>query len=86
MRVRMTPVEMLAQFSAEGLPRPVRFRFWEADNCRTVRVDHIVCQQEERLAGNRMFVYECQSEMHGVGRLYELKYEVGTCKWFLSKA
>ena len=48
------------------------------------------CQQvihtaEEKLAGNLMKVFRCQSEVEGVMRVLELKYELQTCKWLLWK-
>lgn len=40
---------------------------------------------KEKLAGNDMLVYKCQSVIKGAERLYELKYEFSTCKWILWK-
>ncbi|WP_162531699.1 hypothetical protein [Desulfosporosinus acididurans] len=31
---------------------------------------------EGKLAGNRMKIFECQSEIHGQMRVFELKYEL----------
>lgn len=81
MKVLMKPVEMIAWFNYEGLPRPVRFRV----DGEVVKVQQISFITEEKLAGNRMKIYRCQSEVNGQLKVFELKYELQTCKWFLFK-
>jgi len=86
MKVFMKPIEMIAWFTLDGCPRPIRFRMLQPDHSSlVVKVDRIVDQKEEKLAGNRMMVFICQSIIEGVQRIYELKYEISTCKWFLYK-
>jgi len=81
MKVLMKPIEMIAWFDLEGIPRPVRFRV-DGTVCKIHQVSHI---SEEKLAGNRMKIYRCQSEIDGQMKPFELKYELQTCKWFLFK-
>ena len=50
-----------------------------------VKVDRIVTRSEEKIAGNRMIIFRCQSEIDGLLKLFELKYELSTCKWYLFK-
>ncbi|HHY26880.1 MAG TPA: hypothetical protein GX523_09095 [Desulfitobacterium dehalogenans] len=78
MKVIMAPVEMIAKFK-EGFPEPVRFRY----KGEVIDVEQIVKVSEEKLAGNRMKIYSCQSEIDGKMTRYELKFELQTCKWFL---
>ena len=85
MRMMMAPIEMIAKFTVKGQPRPVKFRIEQENALQEIKVDRIVAQEEERLAGNRMLVYRCQSMLCGVERQYELKYEVASCRWYLSK-
>lgn len=85
MKLLMAPVEMIAKFTAAGQPRPVKFRIENDLGRHEFKVDVIVCQEEERLAGNRMIKYQCQSVIRGIQTIFELKYEVATCKWYLSK-
>lgn len=77
----MRPVDVIARFIGIQAPRPVKFRLPQEDV--TVIVDRIISQSEDRRAGNRMIVYCCESEVRGVKRRYELKYEIATCRWYL---
>ena len=87
MKLLMTPIDMIAWFTQGGIPTPIRYRFTREDGSKVViKVDRIITRTEEKLAGNRMIIYRCQSVVNGVEKLYELKYELSTCKWFLYKA
>ena len=81
MKVVMEPIEMIAWFDVPGTPRPIRFRH----KGNVVKVEMIIRISEEKLAGNRMKIYECQSKIHGLMKHFQLKYELNTCKWFLWK-
>ena len=81
MKIVMSPIEMIAWFDIPGTPRPIRFRH----NGNVVKVEMIKRISEEKIAGNPMKIFECQSEVHGQMRRFELKYELNTCKWFLWK-
>ncbi|KUO71306.1 MAG: hypothetical protein APF81_01700 [Desulfosporosinus sp. BRH_c37] len=81
MKVVMKPIDMIAWFTKDGVLTPVRYKI--EDN--VIKVDQVTSKSEEKLAGNRMIIYRCQSEINGVLRLFELKYELQTCKWFLYK-
>ena len=73
MKVLMKPIEMIALFSADK-PRPIKFKI--DDN--VVKVEQIISLSEEKLAGNRMIIYRCQSEINGLLKQFELKYEILT--------
>lgn len=81
MKIIMKPIEMIAWFTKEGVPNPIRYK---VDNL-VIRVGHVTSRSEEKLAGNRMIVYRCETEVNGALRQLELKFEVQTCKWFLYK-
>lgn len=85
MRLMMVPIEVIAKFNLKGQPKPVKFRIEQEHILTEIKVDRIVAQEEEKLVGNRMLVFLCQSMVNGAESLYELKYEVATCKWFLAK-
>ena len=81
MRILMTPIEVIAHFKDDGTIHPLRFKL----NEDTIRIEQVVSMTEEKLAGNKMLCFRCQSEIDGVLKPFEIKYEVGTCKWFLWK-
>lgn len=86
MKVLMMPVEMIAWFTVDGVPNPIRYKMRnEEKEDMTVNVGKIILRQEEKLAGNRMFIYRCQSIIDGIEKTFELKYELSSCKWFLYK-
>lgn len=85
MKVLMRPIEVIAWFTKDGIPTPVKYRVNEEDNDFVIKVDRVVTRTEEKLAGNRMLIYRCQSIINSTEKVYELKYEISTCKWFLYK-
>ncbi|HHW30799.1 MAG TPA: hypothetical protein GXX20_03860 [Clostridiaceae bacterium] len=85
MKVLMKPIKMIAWFEEDGKITPVRYQLINEDGKKTININRIFYQDEEKLAGNRMYIYKCQSIINGVEKVYELKYEVNTCKWFLYK-
>jgi hypothetical protein len=86
LKVIAKPIEMVAWFTMDGSPNPVRFRVEKEDESfETIRIDKIIHRTIEKLAGNNMIVYKCQSQLNGSERIYEIKYELSTCKWVLFK-
>lgn len=86
MKVLMKPIEMIAWFTEQGIPHPVKYRTTLDDKSKvSIKVDKIITREEEKLAGNRMILFKCRSIINGFEKVYELKYEISTCKWFLYK-
>lgn len=86
MKILMKPIEMIAWFTEQGAPTPVKYRTTLEDKSKvSIKVDKIITKDEEKLAGNRMIIFKCQSIINGTEKAYELKYEINTCKWFLYK-
>lgn len=82
----MEPIEMIAWFTTKEKPIPLRYRIVDENNTyKVVNVDRILFAEEEKIAGNRMILYRCESLINNAQRIYELKYEIDTCKWFLFK-
>lgn len=50
-----------------------------------VKVQQVIHMTEDRLAGNLNEVFRCQNKVYGVMKVFELKYELGSCKWSLWK-
>ena len=86
MKVVAKSVDMMAWFEEDGAIHPIRFRLKNEDESQQViKVDRICSKALEKLAGNLMMVFRCQSEINGVLRPYELKYELESCRWILFK-
>ncbi|MEL7567988.1 MAG: hypothetical protein AAGU27_24355 [Dehalobacterium sp.] len=86
MKVVNKPIEMIAWFTDRGMVKPVKFCLQDEDHInQVIKIDRIVTQGEEKIAGNRMLIFRCQSIINGLEKIYELKYELGTCKWLLFK-
>lgn len=85
MKIIMQPIEMVARFSEGGIPRPVKYKATFEGVPVIITIDKILLKTEEKLAGNRMIIFRCQSIINGLLKVFELKYELNTCKWFLFK-
>lgn len=86
MKILMKSIDMIAWFTQEGIPHPLKFRLEEqGSKYSTIKVSQIKERKKEKLAGNHMFVFTCQSIIQGAEKVYELKYEIATCRWFLYK-
>lgn len=86
MKVYMQQIKMIAWFAENGNLTPLKFQIkGESNEFVTIKVDSVSERSEEKLAGNRMMIYRCQSEIDGIEKQYELKYEIVTCKWYLYK-
>ena len=81
MKILSTPIEVLAHFETDGTSHPLRLKL----NGETIKIEQVVSVTEEKLAGNRMLIFRCQSEIDGVLRPFEIKFELGTCRWYLWK-
>lgn len=42
------------------------------------KIEQVVSMTEEKLAGNRMLNFRCQSEINGELKPFEIKFELGT--------
>jgi len=81
MEIVSTPITILAHFDLNGTPHPLRFKLADREH----KVEQVVAVTEERLAGNKMLCFKCQSEIDGELKPFEIKFEKSTCKWFLWK-
>lgn len=85
MKIVAKPIEMIAWFKPDGGIRPIRFRMMVDDEYQVIPISQIISIKKEKLAGNEMFVFDCQSKMGHVEKRFEVKYEVDTCQWMLYK-
>lgn len=85
MKIVAKPIEMIAWFTKEGLPHPIRFRIIDEDTLQIIKVDKIILRDKEKIAGNQFIIFNCQSNINGFEKIYQLKFETDTCKWILFK-
>jgi len=85
MKVINKPIEVIAHFMDAGVISPLKFRVMLEEELRVFKVDKIITRSTEKLAGNRMVVFQCQAELDGILKQFEIKYELDTMKWFLFK-
>lgn len=80
------PIEVISYTDDKGDIRPLRFRLKiEDDTVKVIKVDKVIVKETEKLAGNIMFIFKCQSLIDNVLKLFEIKYDLKTCKWMLYK-
>ena len=86
MKVLAQPIEMISYANEKGEIRPLRFRLQIGDEpLKVIKIDKVIFKQLEKFAGNPMILYRCQSTEGNVEKLFEIKYELNTCKWVLYK-
>ena len=86
MKVVAKPIEVVSWTDTKGNINPVRFKITNEDESNSVvKIDKVITVDKEKLAGNNMLVYKCQSVVNGADKLYEIKYELATCRWILFK-
>jgi len=86
MKVVAKPIEMVAWTDTKGNINPVRFKITKEDETSSVvKIDKVISVDKEKLAGNNMLVFKCQSTVNGADKLYEIKYELSSCRWILFK-
>ncbi len=84
MKVIMKPIKIIASFTKEGNMLPKRYQLTENESEQiTINIERILLTTEEKIAGERTITYRCQSVINEIITLYELKYNVPRCKWFL---
>ena len=86
MKVVVKQIEMVSYTKINGEIQPIRFRMHlEDESVKVIKIDKVITRENEKLAGNNMILFKCQSVIDGVNRLFEIKYELATCKWMLFK-
>ncbi|NLJ88936.1 MAG: hypothetical protein GX327_09240 [Epulopiscium sp.] len=86
MKVIMKNIDVIAWFEQTKGPIPLKFRIKNKDESQTIiKIDKICFQKKEKLAGNPMIIFTCQSLINNVLTKYEIRYEINTCKWYLYK-
>lgn len=86
MKIVAKPIEMVVWYDKVGIPHPIRFRIKTRDDSNIViKIEKVIERETEKLAGNNMIVFICQSTINDIIKLYEIKYEMSSCRWILFK-
>lgn len=86
MKVVAKPIEVLSVMDTKGNITPLRLKIEKEDESfQVIKIDKIIDRSKEKLAGNLMIIFNCQSVIDNVEKRYEIKYELNTCKWILFK-
>ena len=86
MKVLALPIEMVSYTDNKGNIKPIRFRMQvDEEPMQVIKIDKVIVKETEKFAGNIMLVYKCQSLIQNTIKLFEIKYELSTCRWILFK-
>ena len=86
MKLLMKPIDAIVVFKGSGKPLPYKFRYTDTEGIsREVYVKRILTADEEKFAGIPVYVYDCQSDIGGAEKRYQLKYFIPECRWELFK-
>lgn len=86
MRVVNVEVDMIATFDREGNPKPVKFKYIDADGEEIViQVDKMILRQKKKMLDLPVITFQCQSLINNYLKGYELLYDVKKARWRLFK-
>ena len=72
MKILSTPITVLTHFEQNTPPHPISFKLDDKE----IRIEQVVSVTEEKLAGNKMLCFRCQSEIGGELKPFEIKFEL----------
>jgi len=62
---------MVSWTDTKGNITPIRFRIANDDeSISVIKIDKVITVDKEKLAGNNMFVYKCQSVIKGINYVW----------------
>lgn len=85
MKILAKPIEVICKFDVQGKVEPIEFKIDSENGIKVIPIDRINKRSNEKLAGNPMLIFECESVIGAQRWRYEIKYENSTCKWMLFK-
>jgi hypothetical protein len=79
-------IQVIAHFNTQGIIKPLRFKYTDQDGSeKVIKVDKVIDTTTEKLCGNLALIFDCQSVIDGVEKVYQLKYFVMEMRWLLWK-
>ncbi len=80
------PVQMFCAMDTNGRISPLRFRYETKEHTvETVRVERVIEQGEGHFVGLREKQYICAVEMYDRQRIVEVRYNMDSQKWRISR-
>ncbi len=76
---------MIFVSTTAGKLTPIKFKLPTDKGEMIIKIDKIIKSQEENISGSNIITYVCQSTINKEERLFELRYEIRSCRWFLFK-
>ena len=83
MKVVAKRIEMIAYWGEDGNIKPIRFRFKEDEVYQVIKINRIIMTEIENLCGNKMRLYTCSAVINNIEKIFEIKYDIEKCLWFL---
>jgi len=86
LKVVAKPIEVISMTDTKGNITPLRMRIEQEDeSVQVIKIDKIIDRAHEKHAGNNNLVFTCRSLIDDTEKVFEIKYEIATCKWVLFK-
>jgi len=86
LKVVAKPIEVISLTDTKGNITPLRLRIEQEDeSVQVIKIDKIIDRTHEKLAGTNKLVFTCRSLINGTEKVFEIKYEITTCRWVLFK-
>lgn len=76
-------VKMRADYEPDGKITPLKFKYINAEQAEVVvPVGRVKSRDISKLAGNKMVVFRCETQIGSQVKEFELRYEVDTQIWY----
>jgi len=86
LKIVAKPIEVISLTDIKGNITPLRMRIEQEDeSVQVIKIDKIIDRTHEKLTGNNELVFTCRSLIDDTEKVFEIKYEIATCKWVLFK-
>ncbi len=86
MKTIAKPIEMISWTEENGHVHPLKFKIANHDGEKqTYQIQRIYTTELDRIAGNKVYRFNCEIAINALVKLCEIRYELDSCKWVLFK-
>jgi hypothetical protein len=76
------PIEVIAHFDKNGMPRPYRFRIKDNEGTLAVYiVDKVLFRKREAINKQTFIIVRCKGNIQDIMIEYELKFDIQNTTW-----